>query len=158
MRRSLSLLALLLVTGAPALAQIKNTDAPVDITADGQEVDLKNKVTTYSGNVIVIQGDMRMRADAVRAEMLDDSNLNKIVANGHVVLDSPSGTITGDAGTWDFVPHMITFTGRVVLTKDKDVLRGTVLNYNLDTKQAKFTARGGRVQGLFSSPQSKPNP
>ncbi|MBN9571579.1 MAG: LPS ABC transporter substrate-binding protein LptA, partial [Alphaproteobacteria bacterium] len=46
-------------------------------------------------------------------------------------------------------------SGRVLLTKDKNVMRGTQLTVNLVTGAAQLRAKGeqgGRVQGLFTPP------
>jgi lipopolysaccharide export system protein LptA len=121
--------------------------------------------------VVVIQSDMRMRANSVRLNVTGkDNKPDKIFATGNVVVDSPnSGTVTGDNGVYDVVAHTVTMTGKVVLTKDKDVMRGTKLTVNLDTGQAVLGAgkvpgspgaaetnvqNGGRVQGIFTPPPS----
>lgn len=144
---------LFLLSGSAAIAQVRDVDAPVTWEADDQVVDTNAKTVTTTGNVIVTQGDMRLRADTVRIEGYEGSTAERIVANTRVVVDSPTmGTATGDTAIYDIAQHLITFTGKVVLTKDKNVLRGSVLTYNLDTRQAKFSNPGRRVQGLFASP------
>ena len=54
---------------------------------------------------IVTQGDIRLRANAVRLNVTGkDNRPDKIFANGHVVVDSrASGTVTGDKGIYDVV-------------------------------------------------------
>jgi lipopolysaccharide export system protein LptA len=50
-------------------------------------------------------------------------------------------------------------TGHVVLTKDKDVMRGTKLVMDMNTSLAHMYAQGmpgGRVQGLFVPPPQSP--
>lgn len=112
---------------------------------------------TYSGNVIIIQGDIRMRANTVRINVINNKP-DKIYANGNVVVDSASGTATGDAGVYDVAPRLVTLTGHVVLTKDKNVMRGAQLTVNLVTGVAQLgggvngTHGGSRVQGLFTPP------
>jgi len=66
----------------------------------------------------------------------------------------------------DVAPRLITLTGRVVLNKEKNVMRGTMLTVNLVTGKAELGAKGasgGRVQGLFTPPPQQqgaqnPNP
>ena len=74
---------------------------------------------TYSGNVIITQGDIRMRSDTVRIVVVNNKP-QKIFFNGNVVVNSASGTATGDSGIYDVVPRLVTLTGRVVLTKEKE--------------------------------------
>ncbi len=135
----------------------RNSNQPIDVHADKFSADLNAKTFTYSGNVIVTQGDIRMHAADIKVNTADGKAPTTIVATGGVVVDSPgSGTATGDAGTYDVPNHLITLTGRkVVLVHNKDVSSGTKLTVNLATNVATFVsdkAQGGngRVQGTFT--------
>ena len=162
-------------SAASALMSKHDSDAPINISADKFMADSNAKTGTWTGNVIVIQSDMRMRANSVRLNVVgNDNKPDKIFASGDVVVDSPnSGTVTGDNGIYDVVAHTVTMTGKqVVLTKNKDVMRGTQLTVNLDTGKATLGASkipgspnapeggttGGRVQGVFTPPPSKTAP
>ena len=138
----------------------RDAGAPVSVTADAFTGDLETKIGTYSGNVVVAQGNFKLHADQVRV-VVANGKPSRIVATGHVLFDAPSGTASGDTGTYDLAARDVTLTGSVVLTKDKNVMRGTMLVVDLDSGKARFTAKGmagGRVQGLFIPPpkQSKP--
>src|SRR5690242_13513522 len=98
--RAFLLLLGILVTASPVRAQ-GNEGAPVNIEADTNTFDTKQKIVTYCGNVIVSQAEMRLRANCVRAEMGEGTTINKVVADGSVVVNAATGTITGDAGTYD---------------------------------------------------------
>ena len=75
-----------------------NANQPIDIAADHMSANLQEKTLTYTGNVIVTQGDIKMHADAMKVNS-DNGKTSLIQANGSVVVDSPaSGTATGDAG------------------------------------------------------------
>ena len=102
---------------------------------------------TYIGNVVITQGEIRMRANTVRIAIIDGKP-NKIYANGNVVVDSASGTATGDNGVYDVAPRLVTLTGHVVLTKQKNVMRGQMLTVNLVTGVANLGG-GGRVGGTM---------
>ena len=127
-----------------------DTNQPINIAADKMLADLNAKTVTYTGNVIVTQGDIRMHANTMKA----DNQANKIFADGKVVVDSPaSGTVTGDSAVYDVAPRNVIMTGHVVLTRGKDVMRGTHLTVNLVSGQAQLGAQGapgGRVQGVFT--------
>ena len=49
------------------------------------------------------------------------------------MVNSASGTATGDTGVYDVAPRLVTLTGHVVLTKEKNVMRGAQLTVNLVT-------------------------
>jgi lipopolysaccharide export system protein LptA len=164
--------ALAFLSSVPALAAPASSvmgkhdaNAPINISADKFVADSNAKTGTWTGNVVVIQSDMRMRANSVRLNVVGKENKpDKIFANGNVVVDSPnSGTVTGDNGVYDVVARTVTMTGKVVLTKEKDVMRGSQLTVNLDTgvatlggggKPSNATQSGGRVQGIFTPPPS----
>ena len=135
-----------------------DSSAPINVSSDNFLGDLATKIGTYSGNVVVVQGDMKMRADRVRVEVVN-SKPSKIYSHGNVVVEAPNGTATGDDGLYDLTPNTITLTGKVVLTKEKDVMRGTMVVMDMNTNLAHLTAKGmpgGRVQALFIPPPSKP--
>ena len=71
------------------------------------------------------------------------------------MFDAPDGTATGDTGVYDLGPRTMALTGRVWLTKEKNVMRGTRLVIDLASGKAVLGAQGmpgGRVQGLFTPP------
>jgi lipopolysaccharide export system protein LptA len=150
-------------TGAPKQGGINlgrhDTNAPINVSSDNFIGDFTTKVGTYTGNVVVVQADYKLRADKVRVETLK-GDPNKFYADGHVVFVSTSGTATGDNGVYDLTPpRTLTLTGKVVLTKEKDVMKGTVLVVNLVTGESHLTARGmpgGRVTSIFV-PKPHPN-
>ena len=135
-----------------------DSSAPINVASTTFEGDLATKVGTYLGNVVVTQGDMKMRADKMRLDVTSGS-LSLVTATGNVVVNAPNGTGTGDTGVYDLNTHLITLTGKVVLTKEKNVMRGTKLVMDMNTNLAHLTAQGaqgGRVQALFIPPPQKP--
>jgi lipopolysaccharide export system protein LptA len=137
----------------PITKGMLNPDAPIEWAADNFVGDAVTKEGTFTGNVVIRQGEVRMRADAVRVHVVQNKP-DKIYAQGNVVVDTPSGIATGDSGVYDVNPRIITLKGRVVLTKDKNVMRGRQLVVNLITGVATLDSSdgtGGRIQGLFSS-------
>lgn len=165
MKRALILFAALALpaTGlaAPAAKPVTgqhDSNAPISIDSDSFQADLNAKSGTYSGNVIITQADMKLRANLVKLTTVNGKP-DKVVASGNVVVDSPkSGIVTGDNGVYSVVPRIVVMTGNVVLKKGKDVMRGTQLTVNLETGQAvlgggvksQTGAQGnGRVHAVF---------
>jgi len=144
-------------TAAKPVTGNHDNNAPINISSDNFQADLNAKSGLYSGNVIVVQGDTKLRANEVRV-LTVNGKADKITASGNVVVDSPaSGTATGDNGVYSVGPRVVVMTGKVVLKKGKDVMRGDKLTVNLVTGQAtlgggvKATGNpGGRVQGVFT--------
>jgi lipopolysaccharide export system protein LptA len=132
----------------------RDANAPIEVSADRFDADFNSKQGTYSGNVLVKQGDFHLRADKVRVNVVSGKP-DKIFATGNVVFTAPNGNAQGDDGVYDVAPRLITLNGHVLLTKEKNVMRGSTLTVNLITGQAQLGAKampGGRVQGLFTPP------
>lgn len=153
--------------GAQEVAQTQTTVAPksggfavasskckgvTNVASDSFEGDFQTKVGTYIGNVVVTQADCKLRADKIVAEATSGKDINRLTAIGNVVFDSSSGTATGDHGVYELGPKTITLTGKVILTKGKDVMRGTTLVVDMNSGIAHLTAKGmqgGRVQSVL---------
>lgn len=142
---------------APSKPLLGNHDsnAPITISSDNFQADLNGKTGTWTGNVIVVQGDTKMRANTVRMTTVNGKT-DKIYASGNVVVDSPnSGTATGDNGVYSVVPRTVVLTGNVVLKKGKNVMRGTQATVNMATNEMAMTSAkspqnpSGRVQSVF---------
>jgi lipopolysaccharide export system protein LptA len=161
---ALSLMGAAAALAAPAPGQKSalapaNSNAPINIASDSLQADLNAKSVTYSGNVMVTQGDMKLRANTVKVTTTN-GKADKVLANGNVVVDDPkSGIATGDNGVYSVVPRTVLMTGNVTLKKGKDVVRGCQLTVNMNTGQAVLTScgakapgqpGGGRVQGVFT--------
>jgi lipopolysaccharide export system protein LptA len=139
------------------------SDTPIAVSADRFSGDLNTKAGAYQGNVIVSQGNFKLHADRVDVKTQKGA-INDIVATGHVLFDAPNGQAQGQKGIYQVNLRKITLSGNVVLTRQKNVMRGTQLVINLETGLAQLTAQGmpgGRVEGLFvpparHQPQKKP--
>jgi lipopolysaccharide export system protein LptA len=139
---------------------------PISVNADSFVADLNSETGLYTGNVIVTQGKVRLHADRLKISA-PGGKASRMEVDGHVVVDSPSGQVSGDSGVYDVAGQVLKLTGNVVLTKDDNVLRGTALEVSMATGVASLTAGrnsvsggapSGRVQGLFSPSQAANSP
>ncbi len=135
-----------------------DSSKPIDVNADTFKADMKNNIGTYTGNVIVIQGMLKMHADQVVVNA-PQGKANHMEAHGHVVIVSPSGTATGENGIYEVGDRVMHLVGNVVLTKEQSVMRGAQADMEIATGQSHLLAaattgpdgqtKPGRVQGLF---------
>ena len=133
-----------------------DNNAPINISSDNFQADLNGKSGTWTGNVLMVQGDTKMRSNQVRVSTVN-GKADKIYAEGNVVVDSPtSGIATGDKGVYSVGPRIVVMTGHVVLKKGKNVMQGSQVTVNLATGQMVIPAGtksaqnpNGRVQGVF---------
>ena len=154
----------------------RDSDQPVNISADSLDVAQDAKTATFTGNVEIIQGELRLKAAVVVVHYRSKdeeaaapatkkpatgsatgsgsnaSEISRLEAKTDVFLSSPTQTAQGDWADYDVVKGEVTMGGKVVLTRGKNVLKGTALALDLNTGRSRLTAeagQGGRVQGLF---------
>lgn len=160
------------VQGVPNAVQgfSQNRDKPIQIDAQTLEMRDREKAATFSGNVKVVQGDTTMRAQTLVVFYDQDSgkdggamksatpgpsgtsSIRRLEAKGGVIVTQKDQTVTGQTGIFDMRSNTITMLGGVVLTKDKNVLRGDRLVVDMTTGISRVESSGGRgVSGLFSS-------
>ena len=62
---NIALTSALLAASLPALAKTGDTDQPIHIESDQQSLDMQGNVVTFTGNVVVTQGTIKINADKV---------------------------------------------------------------------------------------------
>jgi lipopolysaccharide export system protein LptA len=142
----------------------QNKDKPVQIEAASLEVRDKEKIATFSGNVVVTQGDTTMRCKslivyydgegkssggmkAAQPGPGGSSSIRKLEALGGVHVTQKEQTATGEKGLFDMKSNSITLSGNVLIAQGQNVLRGERLVVDVATGAARV--EGGRVSGVF---------
>ena len=162
-----------------------DTKLPVEISADNLEVQQIESRATFKGNVIAVQGKIRLKSDkmivhykqkdakAVKpgepsvAKQSSDTTkdatsgmgaISIIEVEGNVLLATPEESAKGDRGNYQVDEKVLHLSGdNVVLTRGQNILRGTELEYNLESGHSMLTNKGakvggtngGRVRGVF---------
>jgi len=150
-------------------AQKHDKKAPIEITSDTLEVFQAENRAVFSGHVVAIQADYRLKADQMTVHYrqqeqqgqvtadtkldkkpADDSKnpmqagaIQKIDTKGNVFLSTPEETASGDYGDYDVDEQVVRLNDHVVLTKGQNVLKGDRLVYNLDTGKSTVTSAAG---------------
>lgn len=157
-------LALTVAVSSPAAAQSfggaftgfsTNSEEPIQIEADRLEVRDEEKRAVYLGNVTVRQGETLLKtaelqvfyAGGGQEPGAPGASLERIIANGRVIVQSQNRTATGDEAVFEMASETIVLTGNVVLTEDDNILRGERLVVDLKTGEAQM--QGGRVQTIL---------
>lgn len=162
-----------LALGMSAQAQTiasHNTNAPVSFDAGSIDFDDRANRVVLSGNVVVNQAGLSVRSNRMLASYTDDGSLDvqRITANGSVVVTRGGERASGDVAVYDFGKRIITMAGNVSLSRGGDTLKGERLVINLASGRSSVDGRGasgagggvssepgekGRVTGTFSVPQ-----
>jgi lipopolysaccharide export system protein LptA len=161
-----------------AAAAKYDTKLPVEISSDNLEVLQRENKAIFKGNVIAVQGKLRLNADTMTvhyrqkdSKIPDEGKpivpavpqdemgaISHIEVEGHVLVATPEESAQGDKGNYDVDKRVLRLTGNnVVLTREKNILRGKAVEYNLDTGHSILTnntdpkkSKGdNRVRGVF---------
>lgn len=136
---------------------------PIDISADnGIEWRKQDKVYIARGKALAVQGDQSIAGDTLTGFYSTDSNhIDRMTAEGNVVIKSPSQTAYGDHADYDTTTKLLVMTGnnlksvtdkgdvvtardRMEYWKDRDtvVAKGNVYTVHGDTKVHSDLANG----------------
>jgi len=147
------ILSLVLATGpalgqATGFGQAQDIKAPVEVTADSLNVDQQTGEATFSGNVLIGQGAMRLAADRVTVTYAqgDQRRISALHAEGNVTLASGEDAAEAQAADYDVDAGTIVLTGDVLLTQGGNLLAGDSVTVNLDSGTA---SASGRVRSLL---------
>lgn len=136
---------------------------PIEIEADALEVEDAKQSATFSGNVLVTQGALRMRADRLTVHYASrrggdsGSGIERIGAAGNVHISAPDDqSASGQWADYHVDTRRIDMGDSVVLRQGENVIRGSKLHVDLNSGRARVSGGGdatsggtGRVRGLF---------
>jgi lipopolysaccharide export system protein LptA len=131
--------ALLVMTLTPvAYALDSDRDAPVHLEADHATYNQQTGVTVYTGNVIVVQGTIRLQADNVVANLDTNRTIKNVTAIGKPAkfqqkVSPDKGIVYGDGDQiyYDATTAQLTLTGHAHLTQDGSTFNGNTLRYGM---------------------------
>lgn len=168
MRIFLPLVVSIFLLSAPALAQTASdpsgfgglasqADEQVNITADALAVDENDSTALFTGNVVIVQGTMTMRAPRVLALYGDGgpSDLRNFTASGgRVEMEFDDQTTQSNEAFYDFSDRTLTLTGDVVVINASGTVNSERLVIDTRAGTSSFsgagTGTGGRVTGVFT--------
>lgn len=164
------MLAGLVVAPAGVIAQSlmnHNSNAPVDYAADRIELQDRANRVLLSGNVDITQAGLRLQAARMTVAYRNAGSIEiqRIDANGGVVVTKGDERASGNVGIYDFDRRIITLIGNVALRQGGNTLNGGRMVIDLTTGRSTVDGRsaggapgqtgsaGGRVSGTFSVPK-----
>lgn len=115
---------------------------PVEVRSDNLTVDNSTGETTFSGNAVLGQGDMRLAAQTITVVYTpgDTTRITRMEASGGVTLVTAVEAAEAANAVYDLDGGTVQMSGSVILTQGPNVLSGDRLTVNLRSGQ-------GRLQG-----------
>ncbi len=158
MYRFCALLALILLVAAPASAQVEigfggvsyDNRQPVEVTSDSLTLDQSTGEAVFTGNVIVIQGDLRMAAGNVRVLYATEGanqDIREVIATGGVLVTRGSDAAEGSQARFDVASALLTLTGNVLVTQGPTAIAGDRMSVDMRTGNGSVDGRVRTVLG-----------
>jgi lipopolysaccharide export system protein LptA len=122
---------------------------PVEITSNALSLDQAAGTATFTGDVLVGQGDLRLsaeRIDVYYAEMEGTSTISRMIATGNVTLTNGLESAEAEEATYSVADGLVEMRGSVVLLQGSNVLSSDSLRLDLTAGTGLLE---GRVQTIF---------
>lgn len=127
----------------------QDTSAPVEVTADELAVDQETGAATFTGNVVIGQGDMRLSAPRVLVVYSQSqSGIDRLEATGGVTLVSGPDAAEGQRADYNVADGVIVMSGDVLLAQGQNALSADRMTVNLDDGTARMQ---GRVRTILQA-------
>lgn len=127
----------------------QDTSAPVEVSADELAVDQNTGSATFTGNVVIGQGEMRLSAPRVLVVYRQDSaGIERLEATGGVTLVSGPDAAESQRADYDVDGGVIVMTGDVLLAQGQSALSADRMTVNLDDGTARMQ---GRVRTILQT-------
>ena len=125
---------------------------PVEISADALAVDQNSGEATFEGNVLVVQGDVRMSAARMVIEYATDGSdaangISRLLASGGVTLVTATDAAEAREAVYSVADSQVTMAGDVLLTQGPNAISGERLVIDLTSGQGRMEGRVRTVIG-----------
>jgi lipopolysaccharide export system protein LptA len=151
--------------GPGALRNNPDRDQPINYSADTGDVNYQTKVGALTGNVVITQGSLTIRADRISFKQNPDNTL-AVTAHGNPVTfrQKRPGTDEWFEGyaqraEYDGAKELLELFDNALLRRGQDEIRSNYISYNAATELFKAEGRaatqpvpdspGTRVRGVF---------
>ncbi len=143
----------LLAVSVPALAVTGDTEQPIHIESDTQSLDMQGNVVTFTGNVVVTQGTIKINADKVVVTRPGGEDGKEIIdgygnpATFYQMQDNGK-PVKGHASQmhYELAKDFVVLTGNAYLEQLDSNIKGDKITYLVkEQKMQAFSEKGKRV-------------
>lgn len=130
-----------------------DTTQPVEVSADALNVDQGTGTATFDGNVLVVQGDVRLSAGRILVVYGKDadgqaSGIDRLEADGGVTFVTATDAAEAREAVYSVGDGVVTLSGDVLLTQGANAISGDRLVMDLSTGTGRME---GRVRTVFGT-------
>lgn len=162
----------MLSLSATAFALPSDRNQPISLVADKATYSEATGVTTYTGNVIIEQGTMKLQASSIVAQLNKSKQISTITATGGPAkfqqqVDSAKGVARGEAQkiVYNAETGIINLIGNAYLYQDGASIRSSTLKYSMNKGDVEASGSSnttgsskGRVQIIIPPNSTKSFP
>ncbi|HIF9184002.1 TPA: lipopolysaccharide transport periplasmic protein LptA [Photobacterium damselae] len=138
----ISTLLCLLCLSTSSWALSTDTEKPIHISSDNQELDIQKNIVTFTGNVVLRQGSIDIRANKVVVTRPQGKEGQETIdaygtpATFHQVMDNGK-PIDGSARKmrYETATEFLKMSDHAVLTQDSSEIKGNVITYKIDEQR-----------------------
>jgi lipopolysaccharide export system protein LptA len=153
--RGVAAVAVLLTAGSAAMAQSTtmsfgdmalDPDVPIEMSADTLNISQPDGTATFTGNVLVVQGELRITAGAMQIEYVEGSDgertrISRLLAEGGVTVVTPAEAAEAREAIYSIADETIVLSGDVLLTQGPNAISGQTLTIDLAAGTGTFEGR-----------------
>ena len=138
----------------------------LSLAAENATYNSKTGITTYTGNVVIEQGTMKLQADSLVATLNSKNEIQTITAKGKPAkfqqqIEANKGLARGEAQNivYNADTGIITLTGNAYLYQDGSSIRGNRLKYSMNKGDVEAQgSSSNRIQIIIPPSSSKSFP
>lgn len=152
---------------AMSFALPSDRNQPISLLADRATYNDKTGITTYTGNVVIEQGSMKINAASIVANLNANKQISTVTASGSPAkfqqqLETNRGIARGEAQkiVYNAQSGILNLSGNAYLYQDGASIRGNSLKYSMNKGDIEVSGGGsgaskGRVQIIIPPSSSK---
>lgn len=127
-----------------------DTSLPVEVASDNLQIDQGDGTASFSGNVLITQGEMRLSAGAVRVVYAPGAagQISELRATGGVTLVNGAEAAEAREAVYSIDSGTVVMTGDVILTQGQNALSSDTLTIDLNSGTGNLQ---GRVRTVFQT-------
>lgn len=131
----------------------QDRNLPVEVTSDNLSVNQADNTATFTGNVVIGQGEMRLAAPRVLVIYLpDQSGIESLEATGGVTLVSGEDAAEAERADYHITTGMIELRGNVLLVQGDNAITGETMFVDTSAGTAQVS---GRVKTILQPGRSE---
>ncbi|MEH6530215.1 lipopolysaccharide transport periplasmic protein LptA [Photobacterium frigidiphilum] len=151
---------LFLCLSTPSWALSNDTEQPIYIDSDNQELDIQKNIVTFTGNVILRQGSIDIRADKVVITRPNGQDGQETIdaygkpATFHQIMDDGK-PIDGASlkMRYETAIDFLKMTDEAILIQEGSEIQGKVITYKID--EQRLVAESGKTKRVTTILQPK---